>query len=56
MWEHAKGVLIGSLHVVVVPGSNEQRVLNQVTALFKDIGITNLTVQVEAQDTRAASS
>eukprot|EP00039_Didymoeca_costata_P015749 m.272977 g.272977 ORF g.272977 m.272977 type:complete len:770 (+) comp16276_c0_seq41:172-2481(+) len=52
-WSHGGQGVIASLHVVVLPGSNQQKILNQVVACLKDIGISNLTVQVESQGTRS---
>jgi len=52
MWSHTGAGAMGSLHVVVVPGANQQRILGQVTAFLKDKGVAPLTVQVEAQGVR----
>eukprot|EP00040_Diaphanoeca_grandis_P017590 m.92017 g.92017 ORF g.92017 m.92017 type:complete len:776 (+) comp26517_c0_seq2:141-2468(+) len=54
VWTHEGQSMIGTLHVIVLPHSNEQRILNQVLTLFKDTGITNLTIQIESQGTRSA--
>ena len=40
------------MHVVVVPGAPQQRVLGRVTAIMKESGVAALTLQVEAQGAR----
>ena len=55
-WTHAGQGVNGTMHVVVVPGANQQRILSQVQTFLKDGGITSSTVQVEAQGTHHATN
>ncbi|XP_048255901.1 zinc transporter 5-like [Haliotis rufescens] len=48
-WWHTSSKVIGMLHVQVAPDKSEQKIITQVTSLFREFGITNLTVQVEKE-------
>ncbi|CAH1796787.1 unnamed protein product [Owenia fusiformis] len=48
-WQHSSNVTCGTLHVQVTKGISEQKIISQITAIFKDIGINNMTVQVETE-------
>lgn len=48
-WTHASNVLVGSIHVQVMPNVSEQKIVNQVSAMFKEIGFTHVTVQAEKE-------
>ncbi|XP_032809518.1 proton-coupled zinc antiporter SLC30A5 [Petromyzon marinus] len=49
-WRHSAAVVAGTLHVQVQVGVVEQRVVQQVTAVFKECGVSNMTVQVEKEE------
>ncbi|KAM7286069.1 zinc transporter 5 [Ixodes scapularis] len=49
-WYHTSEVLAGSIHVQVTKDANAQKVLSQVTAIFKELGFHYFTVQVEKED------
>ncbi|XP_035667204.1 zinc transporter 5-like isoform X1 [Branchiostoma floridae] len=49
-WQHSSSVTIGTIHVQVTPETLEQRIVSQVCAVFKEIGVQNLTVQVEKDE------
>ncbi|OXB63330.1 hypothetical protein ASZ78_015665 [Callipepla squamata] len=48
-WCHSASVVAGTIHVQVVSDVMEQRIVQQVTAILKDAGVNNLTVQVEKE-------
>ncbi|GCB75235.1 hypothetical protein scyTo_0016393, partial [Scyliorhinus torazame] len=48
-WRHSASVIAGTLHVQVMPDVVEQRIVQQVTAALKDVGVNNLSVQVEKE-------
>lgn len=48
-WRHASDTVVGSIHVQVAPSANEQRIIQMVGALFKEYGISKLSVQVEKE-------
>uniref|UniRef100_A0A8C0JA88 Zinc transporter n=1 Tax=Chelonoidis abingdonii TaxID=106734 RepID=A0A8C0JA88_CHEAB len=48
-WCHSASVVAGTLHVQVMSDVMEQRIIQQVTAVLKDAGVNNLTVQVEKE-------
>ncbi|XP_071844901.1 proton-coupled zinc antiporter SLC30A5-like isoform X2 [Apostichopus japonicus] len=48
-WTHAGSTLAGTVHLQLHPNANEQRISQQVTAIFKDLGVTNFTVQAEKE-------
>ena len=52
MWSHAGQGVIGTLHVVAIPGANQQRILSQVQTYLKEGGVTSVTAQVETQGVR----
>ncbi|XP_075749891.1 LOW QUALITY PROTEIN: proton-coupled zinc antiporter SLC30A5 [Rhipicephalus microplus] len=49
-WYHTSDVLAGSLHVQIAKDANSQKVLSQVTSLFKELGMQHFTVQVEKEE------
>lgn len=49
-WHHTSDVLAGSLHVQISKDANSQKVLSQVTSLFKELGLQHFTVQVEKEE------
>ncbi|XP_049518384.1 zinc transporter 5-like isoform X1 [Dermacentor silvarum] len=49
-WYHTGDVLAGSLHVQISKDANSQKVLSQVTSLFKELGMQHFTVQVEKEE------
>ncbi|XP_043562404.1 zinc transporter 5 isoform X1 [Chiloscyllium plagiosum] len=48
-WRHSANVIAGTLHVQVMPDVVEQRIVQQVTAALKDVGVNNLSIQVEKE-------
>ncbi|XP_038258986.1 zinc transporter 5 isoform X1 [Dermochelys coriacea] len=48
-WCHSASVVAGTIHVQVISDVMEQRIIQQVTAVLKDVGVNNLTVQVEKE-------
>jgi len=44
-WRHSANVVCGTLHLQVVDDVNEQKLVNQVSLIFKEIGVNNLTIQ-----------
>jgi cation diffusion facilitator family transporter len=52
VWSHAGQGVIGTLHVVAIPGANQQRILSQVQTYLKEGGVTSVTAQVETQGVR----
>ncbi|XP_076341601.1 proton-coupled zinc antiporter SLC30A5-like isoform X2 [Tachypleus tridentatus] len=49
-WQHSADLKVGSIHVQVRPDISDQKLINQVTTIFKDIGFNNFTVQVEKEE------
>ncbi|KAK8782149.1 hypothetical protein V5799_016509 [Amblyomma americanum] len=49
-WYHTSDVLAGSLHVQIAKEANSQKVLSQVSSLFKELGMQHFTVQVEKEE------
>ncbi|XP_059487331.1 proton-coupled zinc antiporter SLC30A5-like [Neocloeon triangulifer] len=50
LWQHTSSANIGTLRVQVSLDAVEQRVVQQVTAIFKSMGFTEFTTQVEKPD------
>ncbi|EDO34617.1 predicted protein, partial [Nematostella vectensis] len=48
-WQHSESVVCGTIHVQVAPSASEQKIIQQVTSLFKEYGVNNLSVQVEKE-------
>ncbi|KAK7895676.1 hypothetical protein WMY93_021001 [Mugilogobius chulae] len=48
-WRHSASVMAGTIHLQVLPGVVEQRIIQQVTSTLKDAGVNNLSVQVEKE-------
>ena len=48
-WQLSSSSVVGTIHVQVSPTSNEQKVAQAVSAVLKEGGATNLTVQVEKE-------
>lgn len=48
-WRHSASVVGGTIHLQVMPNVVEQRIVQQVTAVLKDAGVNNLSVQVEKE-------
>ncbi|KAH9513268.1 hypothetical protein Btru_034511 [Bulinus truncatus] len=48
-WSHTANRVIGMIHVQVSQQAQEQRIISQVAAIFKDAEVNSLTVQVEKQ-------
>ncbi|XP_077478190.1 proton-coupled zinc antiporter SLC30A5 isoform X2 [Stigmatopora argus] len=46
-WRHSASVVAGTIHLQVMLDVVEQRIVQQVTAILKDAGVNNLSVQVE---------
>ncbi|KAK5617238.1 hypothetical protein CRENBAI_009692 [Crenichthys baileyi] len=48
-WRHSASVIAGTIHLQVMSDVVEQRIIQQVTAILKDVGVNNLSVQVEKE-------
>ncbi|KAM4533188.1 proton-coupled zinc antiporter SLC30A5 [Fundulus diaphanus] len=48
-WRHSANVVAGTVHLQVMSDVVEQRIIQQVTAILKDAGVNNLSVQVEKE-------
>ncbi|XP_014879712.1 proton-coupled zinc antiporter SLC30A5 [Poecilia latipinna] len=48
-WRHSANVIAGTVHLQVMSDVVEQRIIQQVTAILKDAGVNNLSVQVEKE-------
>ncbi|XP_041371016.1 zinc transporter 5-like isoform X2 [Gigantopelta aegis] len=49
LWWHTSAKVLAALHVQVTPETSEQKIVAQISSIFKEIGITNVTVQVEKE-------
>ncbi|XP_013878047.1 proton-coupled zinc antiporter SLC30A5 [Austrofundulus limnaeus] len=48
-WRHSAATVAGTIHLQVMSDVVEQRIVQQVTAILKDVGVNNLSVQVEKE-------
>ncbi|KAH7445459.1 hypothetical protein KP509_01G010200 [Ceratopteris richardii] len=48
-WEMVPGFVVGSITVQVKAGTNEQKLLKHIHSVYNDIGIKDLTVQIDPQ-------
>ncbi|KAL6097216.1 slc30a5 [Pungitius sinensis] len=48
-WRHSASIMAGTVHLQIMAGVVEQRIVQQVTAVLKDAGVNNLSVQVEKE-------
>ncbi|XP_007575903.1 proton-coupled zinc antiporter SLC30A5 [Poecilia formosa] len=48
-WRHSANVIAGTVHLQVMSDVVEQRIIQQVTAILKDAGVNNVSVQVEKE-------
>ncbi|MBN3306128.1 ZNT5 protein, partial [Amia calva] len=48
-WRHSASVIAGTVHLQLMSDVVEQRIIQQVTAVLKDAGVNNLSVQVEKE-------
>lgn len=48
-WRHSANIIAGTIHLQIMPDVVEQRIVQQVTAVLKDAGVNNLSVQVEKE-------
>ncbi|XP_037548237.1 zinc transporter 5 [Nematolebias whitei] len=48
-WRHSATLVAGTIHLQVMSDVVEQRIVQQVTAILKDAGVNNLSVQVEKE-------
>ncbi|XP_048875794.1 zinc transporter 5 [Brienomyrus brachyistius] len=48
-WRHSAGVVAGTIHLQLMSDMVEQRIIQQVTAVLKDAGVNNLSIQVEKE-------
>ncbi|XP_071444723.1 proton-coupled zinc antiporter SLC30A5-like isoform X3 [Hetaerina americana] len=49
-WQHSADTCFGTLHVQAKSEASEQLIIQQVTSLFKEIGLRQVTVQVEKEE------
>eukprot|EP00112_Aurelia_sp_Birch-Aquarium-sp1_P010818 Seg2298.6 transcript_id=Seg2298.6/GoldUCD/mRNA.D3Y31 product="Zinc transporter 5" protein_id=Seg2298.6/GoldUCD/D3Y31 len=48
-WRHSADLVVGTIHVQVTPTAIEHRVTQQITSIFKEHGVGNMTVQIEKE-------
>uniref|UniRef100_A0AAX7VPJ6 Zinc transporter n=1 Tax=Astatotilapia calliptera TaxID=8154 RepID=A0AAX7VPJ6_ASTCA len=48
-WRHSANMIAGTIHLQVMSDVVEQRIIQQVTAILKEAGVNNLSVQVEKE-------
>uniref|UniRef100_A0A8C4IAT1 Zinc transporter n=1 Tax=Dicentrarchus labrax TaxID=13489 RepID=A0A8C4IAT1_DICLA len=48
-WRHSANMIAGTIHLQIMSDVVEQRIVQQVTAILKDAGVNNLSVQVEKE-------
>ncbi|TRY91874.1 hypothetical protein DNTS_017673 [Danionella cerebrum] len=48
-WRHSASVMAGTIHLQLMSDVVEQRVVQQVSAILKDAGVNNLTIQLEKE-------
>ncbi|KAK5900535.1 hypothetical protein CgunFtcFv8_025488 [Champsocephalus gunnari] len=48
-WRHSANMVAGTIHLQIMADVVEQRIVQQVTAILKDAGVNNLSVQVEKE-------
>uniref|UniRef100_A0A8D0AAA9 Zinc transporter n=1 Tax=Sander lucioperca TaxID=283035 RepID=A0A8D0AAA9_SANLU len=48
-WRHSANMIAGTIHLQIMSDVVEQRIIQQVTAILKDAGVNNLSVQVEKE-------
>uniref|UniRef100_A0A671QNK3 Zinc transporter n=1 Tax=Sinocyclocheilus anshuiensis TaxID=1608454 RepID=A0A671QNK3_9TELE len=48
-WRHSASVIAGTIHLQLMSNVVEQRVIQQVSAVLKDAGVNNLTIQLEKE-------
>jgi len=46
-WSHASSTLVGSIHIQADEKADEQKILQIVTNMLKEKGVTHLTVEIE---------
>jgi len=46
-WKQNKDIIIGTIHIQINNEASQQKVLQQITSLFKEKGVKNLTVEIE---------
>lgn len=45
-WKHAGNLLVGTIHIHIAPTGVHQKILAQVSKIFKKKGVKNLTVEI----------
>ncbi|XP_073695491.1 proton-coupled zinc antiporter SLC30A5 [Garra rufa] len=48
-WRHSASVIAGTIHLQLMSDVVEQRVIQQVSAVLKDAGVNNLSIQLEKE-------
>ncbi|XP_016142083.1 zinc transporter 5 [Sinocyclocheilus grahami] len=48
-WRHSASAIAGTIHLQLMSDVVEQRVIQQVSAVLKDAGVNNLTIQLEKE-------
>lgn len=46
-WEHSPSLIVGSIRIQVKEGANEQKIRVQVWNIFRELGVRNMTIQIE---------
>ncbi|PSN58068.1 Zinc transporter 5 [Blattella germanica] len=48
-WQHSSDMIVGTIHVQALLDASEQEIIQEVTAIFKEIGFYQFSVQVEKE-------
>ncbi|KDR14532.1 Zinc transporter 5 [Zootermopsis nevadensis] len=48
-WQHSSDMIIGTIHVQALPEASEQKIIQEVIGVFKEIGFYQFSVQVEKE-------
>jgi zinc transporter 5/7 len=45
-WQHYKDLMVGTIHVQIAPEAVQQKILAQVSKIFKKKGVKSLAVEI----------
>lgn len=47
VWKYAKSTVVGTIHLQIAPDASQQKILNQTTTIFKQVGhVADFTVEI----------
>eukprot|EP00048_Salpingoeca_helianthica_P001871 m.52408 g.52408 ORF g.52408 m.52408 type:complete len:716 (-) comp11770_c0_seq4:347-2494(-) len=49
VWLHTASSMMGTVHIVVGPGVNEQKILSQATSILQGAGLRQVAIQIESE-------